>query len=86
MDLLEKIIENAVRLQNHIVLPEGSEIRTLRATAQILKDKIARITLLGTLRLLRQLSVKKAFPFRVRRSWILQPTVAGRNMLRKWLN
>ena len=47
MELLEQIRENAVRLQNHIVLPEGSEIRTLRATAQILKEKIARITLLG---------------------------------------
>ena len=47
MDLLEKIKENAVRLQNHIVLPEGNEIRTLKATEQILRDKIARITLLG---------------------------------------
>lgn len=47
MDLLKKIIENAVRLQNHIVLPEGAEIRTLKAAAQILEGKIARITLLG---------------------------------------
>ncbi len=47
MDLLKKIKENAVKLQNHIVLPEGSEIRTLKATAKILEDKIARITLLG---------------------------------------
>ena len=47
MDLLEKIKKNAVKLQNHIVLPEGSEIRTLKAAAQILQEKIARITLLG---------------------------------------
>ncbi|MCL6101924.1 MAG: phosphate acetyltransferase [Bacteroidetes bacterium] len=47
MDLLKTIKENAVKLQNHIVLPEGSEIRTLKATAKILEDKIARITLLG---------------------------------------
>lgn len=47
MDLLQKIIENAVRLQNHIVLPEGAEIRTLKAAARILEEKIARITLLG---------------------------------------
>lgn len=47
MDLLQKIIGNAIRLQNHIVLPEGSEIRTLKATEVILRDKIARITLLG---------------------------------------
>ena len=47
MDLLNKIRGNAVKLQNHIVLPEGSEIRTLKATDQILREKIARITLLG---------------------------------------
>ena len=47
MELMLKIKENAVKLQNHIVLPEGSEIRTLRATEQILKERIARITLLG---------------------------------------
>ena len=47
MDLLEKIKVHAVKLQNHIVLPEGSELRTLKATAQILQEKIARITLLG---------------------------------------
>lgn len=47
MDLLEKIKGNAVKLQNHIVLPEGSELRTLKAAAQILQEKIARITLLG---------------------------------------
>ncbi len=47
MDLLKMIKENAVRLQNHIVLPEGSELRTLKAAEQILNEKIARITLLG---------------------------------------
>jgi len=47
MNLLGKIKENAIRLQNHIVLPEGGEIRTLRATEVILNEKIAQITLLG---------------------------------------
>ena len=47
MELLDKIIENAVKLQNHIVLPEGTELRTLKATAKILESKIATITLLG---------------------------------------
>jgi len=47
MNLLEKIKENAIRLQNHIVLPEGSELRTLKAAEIILKEKIAEITLLG---------------------------------------
>lgn len=47
MDLLKKITENAIRLQNHIVLPEGTEIRTLKAAGQVLSHKIARLTLLG---------------------------------------
>lgn len=59
MDLLEKIKENAVRLQNHIVLPEGSEIRTLKATAQILEEKIARITLLGNRSVIEAIAMKE---------------------------
>ncbi len=47
MNLLETIKENAIKLQNHIVLPEGSELRTLKATEVILQEKIAQITLLG---------------------------------------
>jgi phosphate acetyltransferase len=59
MDLLEKIKENAIRLQNHIVLPEGSEIRTLRATAQILKERIAQITLLGNRSVIESIALKE---------------------------
>jgi phosphate acetyltransferase len=47
MNLLETIKENAIKLQNHIVLPEGSELRTLKATEVILQEKVAQITLLG---------------------------------------
>ena len=47
MELLSQIKENAVRLQNRIVLPEGTEIRTLKAAAIILGEKIAQIILLG---------------------------------------
>ncbi|MCE1198767.1 MAG: phosphate acetyltransferase [Marinilabiliales bacterium] len=59
MDLLNKIKENAVRLQNHIVLPEGSEIRTLKATDQILKDKIARVTLLGNKEVIESIAARE---------------------------
>ncbi len=59
MDLLEKIKGNAVKLQNHIVLPEGSEIRTLKAAAQILKEKIARITLLGDRSVIEAVAMKE---------------------------
>ena len=45
MDLLEKISERAKKNLKRIVLPEGEEERTIRATAQILKEKLAEIIL-----------------------------------------
>ncbi len=59
MELLKKIIENAVKLQNHIVLPEGTEIRTLKATEQILNSKIAKITLLGKKSVIESIAMKE---------------------------
>jgi len=47
MELLKRIIENAQKYQKRIVLPEGAEPRTLRATDIVLKEKIAQIILLG---------------------------------------
>ena len=47
MKLLERVIKNAQEYQKRIVLPEGSEPRTLRAAEIILKENIARIILLG---------------------------------------
>jgi len=47
MDLLEEIRERAKKSPKSIVLPEGEEERTIRATAQILKEEIAEIILLG---------------------------------------
>lgn len=47
MKLLERVIKNAQSYQKRIVLPEGNEPRTLRATEIILKENIARIILLG---------------------------------------
>lgn len=47
MDLIKEIIEKAKAHPQHIVLPEGTEERTLRAANDILRDKIARITLIG---------------------------------------
>jgi phosphate acetyltransferase len=47
MELLDQIKERARKLQNRIVLPEGNEFRTLKATEIVLKEKIARIILSG---------------------------------------
>ena len=47
MKLLDQIIDNARHHNKRIVLPEGSESRTLRAAEIILREKIARLVLLG---------------------------------------
>ncbi|PCH67608.1 MAG: phosphate acetyltransferase [Bacteroidales bacterium] len=47
MDLLQRIKENARLNSKTIVLPEGTEERTLQATDIILSEKIAKIILIG---------------------------------------
>ena len=47
MDLLNQIKENAKQHHKHIVLPEGTEERTLKAADQVIAEEIAEITLLG---------------------------------------
>lgn len=45
--LLKQIKEKAHKLQNRIVLPEGTELRTLKAAEIVLREKLAKIILLG---------------------------------------
>ena len=47
MDLLQKIKENAKLHNKRIVLPEGTEERTLQAADILLNEKIAQIILIG---------------------------------------
>jgi phosphate acetyltransferase len=47
MDLLTSIKSNAKKHDKCIVLPEGTEERTLKAADEIIRDGIARIILLG---------------------------------------
>jgi phosphate acetyltransferase len=47
MKLLDQILENARNINKRIVLPEGTEPRTIQAASIILKEKIARLILLG---------------------------------------
>lgn len=47
MDLFEKLKERAIGNPQRIVLPEGTEPRTLTAADRILGDKIAKIILIG---------------------------------------
>ncbi len=47
MELLDQIREKARNLQKRIVLAEGTELRTLRATEILIREKLAKIILLG---------------------------------------
>ncbi len=47
MKLLEKIKENAKQQQKRIVLPEGTEERTIKAADELIRDGIAKIILIG---------------------------------------
>ncbi|MBA2736265.1 MAG: phosphate acetyltransferase [Pyrinomonadaceae bacterium] len=47
MMVLEKIRARAVSDIQHIVLPEGEDIRTIQAAEMCVRDKIARITIIG---------------------------------------
>jgi phosphate acetyltransferase len=47
MDLLQKMLSSAQANPQRIVLPEGTEIRTLKAADRILADQVATLTLIG---------------------------------------
>jgi phosphate acetyltransferase len=47
MDLINKIKENARKHDMRIVLPEGTEIRTLKAADQVIAENLARVILIG---------------------------------------
>ena len=47
MEFINQIKERAKTLQNKIVLPEGTDLRTLKAVQQVIADKLAQIILLG---------------------------------------
>jgi len=48
MNLIDSLIERAKADKQRIVLPEGTELRTLQAADQLLRDSVAEIILLGT--------------------------------------
>jgi phosphate acetyltransferase len=58
MDLLEKIMARAKANLQRIVLPEGTEIRTLKAADNILKEKAAKLILIGNETEIRKLAAE----------------------------
>ncbi|MBS0011894.1 MAG: phosphate acetyltransferase [Bacteroidales bacterium] len=47
MKLIDDIKDRARALNRHIVLPEGTEERTLKAADQVIKERLAEISLIG---------------------------------------
>ena len=58
MSAIEKIKAKAKSSVKHIVLPEGSEPRTVQASAKIVAQGIARVTLLGNLEEIRKVAAE----------------------------
>lgn len=56
MDLMQEIIKRAQANKQRIVLPEGTEERTLKAADRLLADEIANIILIGNPEEIRQLA------------------------------
>lgn len=54
MNLLEQLISRAKQDVKTIVLPEGSDIRTIKAASLILKQGIANIVILGDIDTIRK--------------------------------
>lgn len=61
MDLLGEIKKRAQANLQHIVLPEGNEPRTLEAANRVLRDKVARLTLLGNVDEIMAMAHQKGF-------------------------
>jgi phosphate acetyltransferase len=72
MDLIREIIERAKSNKQRIVLPEGTEERTLRAADQLLKDEVAHIILLGNPEKVNELAKKYELPH-VSKATIIDP-------------
>jgi len=58
MDLMQEIIARAKADKQRIVLPEGTEERTLKAADQLLADEVANIILLGNPAEIKELAAK----------------------------
>lgn len=54
--ILEKIRQRASENLQHIILPEGEDIRTVQAAEMCVRDKIAKITILGNEEKIRELA------------------------------
>ena len=56
MDLIKEIVERAKANKQRIVLPEGTEERTIKAADQLLGDGVADIILIGNVKEVKELA------------------------------
>ncbi|MBI9034927.1 MAG: phosphate acetyltransferase [Bacteroidales bacterium] len=72
MKLMESIRLNAIKANKRIVLPEGTEERTIKAANEILKEGLAQIILLGELSEIERLTQEFNLEF-IRKATIIDP-------------
>jgi phosphate acetyltransferase len=73
MELLEKFMARAKANPRRIVLPEGTEIRTLKAANIILSEKAANLILLGSPAEIHQLALENKLTY-IKEAEIIDPT------------
>ena len=66
MEILQQMLERAQANPQRIVLPEGDEPRTLEAANILLKDKVARLILIGDPAVIRQMAEEKGYAYILR--------------------
>lgn len=72
MDLLQQIMERAKSNPQRIVLPEGTELRTLEAANIILKEKAAKLILIGKADEINQLANEHGWDY-IKEATIVDP-------------
>lgn len=72
MDLFKQIKERAQANLQHIVLAEGDEPRTLEAANRVLRDKVARLTLIGNPDVIMKMAAEKGYQM-ITRDIIVDP-------------
>lgn len=61
MDILQQMRQRAIANPQRIVLPEGDEPRTLAAAEILLRDKVAKLTLIGNPATIRQMAAEQGY-------------------------
>lgn len=72
MDLLQQIMERAKANLQRIVLPEGDEPRTLEAANIVLKEKAAKLILIGNVEKITKMAAEKGFDY-IKEATIVDP-------------